>query len=160
MCVPWESNPQPFVLLTQCSTTEPHRNTKLNKTKFNFLLNIHAEQCLFYSGTRPIWRSNRSRCWGSALVWFLTLIITSPPETPTSVLWASRLWVRLLHSPSPNTHSYSLTDTHTFTLAFKTFDTHHILYVCGHQTSPACVVPLLWGCVCWRPFPASVSECH
>ncbi len=26
MCVPWELNPQPFVLLTQCSTTEPHRN--------------------------------------------------------------------------------------------------------------------------------------
>ncbi len=23
MCVPWELNPQPFVLLTQCSTTEP-----------------------------------------------------------------------------------------------------------------------------------------
>ncbi len=27
-CVPWESNPQPFALLTQCSTTEPHRNTQ------------------------------------------------------------------------------------------------------------------------------------
>ncbi len=27
MCVPWESNPQPFALLMQCSTTEPHRNT-------------------------------------------------------------------------------------------------------------------------------------
>ncbi len=26
MCGPWESNPQPFALLTQCSTTEPHRN--------------------------------------------------------------------------------------------------------------------------------------
>ncbi len=26
-CVPWESNPQPFVQQTQCSTTEPHRNT-------------------------------------------------------------------------------------------------------------------------------------
>ncbi len=28
MCVPWESNPQPFALLTQCSTTEPqeHQN--------------------------------------------------------------------------------------------------------------------------------------
>ncbi len=26
MCFPWESNPQPFALLTQCSTTEPHRN--------------------------------------------------------------------------------------------------------------------------------------
>ncbi len=25
-CDPWESNPQPFALLTQCSTTEPHRN--------------------------------------------------------------------------------------------------------------------------------------
>ncbi len=25
VCVPWESNPQPFALLTQCSTTEPHR---------------------------------------------------------------------------------------------------------------------------------------
>ncbi len=25
-CVPWESNPQPFAQLTQCSTTEPHRN--------------------------------------------------------------------------------------------------------------------------------------
>ncbi len=26
MCVPWESNPQPFALLTESSTTEPHRN--------------------------------------------------------------------------------------------------------------------------------------
>ncbi len=25
-----ESNPQPFALLTQCSTTEPHRNTTLH----------------------------------------------------------------------------------------------------------------------------------
>ncbi len=23
MCVPWELNPQPYALLTQCSTTEP-----------------------------------------------------------------------------------------------------------------------------------------
>ncbi len=27
MCVPWESNPQPFALLTQCSTTEPQEHT-------------------------------------------------------------------------------------------------------------------------------------
>ncbi len=26
-CVPWESNPQPFALLTQCSTTEPQEHT-------------------------------------------------------------------------------------------------------------------------------------
>ncbi len=29
-CDPWESNPQPFALLTQCSTTEPHRNNLCN----------------------------------------------------------------------------------------------------------------------------------
>ncbi len=29
MCVPWESNPQTFALLTQCSTTEPHMNLPL-----------------------------------------------------------------------------------------------------------------------------------
>ncbi len=26
MCVPWESNPQPFAQLTQCSTTEPQEH--------------------------------------------------------------------------------------------------------------------------------------
>ncbi len=26
MCVPWELNPQPFALLTQCSTTEPQEH--------------------------------------------------------------------------------------------------------------------------------------
>ncbi len=30
MFVSWESNPQPFALLMQCSTTEPHRNTFCN----------------------------------------------------------------------------------------------------------------------------------
>ncbi len=29
MCVPWESNPQPFALLTQCSTTEPQEHILL-----------------------------------------------------------------------------------------------------------------------------------
>ncbi len=26
MCIPWELNPQPFALLTQCSTTEPQEH--------------------------------------------------------------------------------------------------------------------------------------
>ncbi len=26
MCVPWELNPKPFALLTQCSTTEPQEH--------------------------------------------------------------------------------------------------------------------------------------
>ncbi len=31
MCVPWELNPRPFALLTQCSTTEPqeHDHTEI-----------------------------------------------------------------------------------------------------------------------------------
>ncbi len=28
-CVPWESNPQPFALLTQCSTTEPQEHNDI-----------------------------------------------------------------------------------------------------------------------------------
>ncbi len=30
MCVPWELNPQPFALLTQCSTTKPQEQTQNN----------------------------------------------------------------------------------------------------------------------------------
>ncbi len=37
MCVPWELNPQPFVLLTQCSTTEPQ------------------EYCLSHEIDKPTW---------------------------------------------------------------------------------------------------------
>ncbi len=37
-CVHWESNPQPFALLTQCSTTEPQEHKKnkcpLGKNKY------------------------------------------------------------------------------------------------------------------------------
>ncbi len=34
MCVPWESNPQPFALLMQCSTTEPQEHYIL------FIINV------------------------------------------------------------------------------------------------------------------------
>ncbi len=51
ICVPWESIPQHFVLLTQCSTTEPHRNTltllwKDFEKTFNWYLTIKYEWCL------------------------------------------------------------------------------------------------------------------
>ncbi len=32
MCVPWELNPQPFALLTKCSTTEPQNLHPLQKS--------------------------------------------------------------------------------------------------------------------------------
>ncbi len=49
MCVPWESNPQPFALLTQCSTTEPHRNTCIYKTNIKVpLLWVMKGSCFGY----------------------------------------------------------------------------------------------------------------
>ncbi len=36
MCVPWELNPEPFQLLTQCSTTEPQGHRC--KTKSEIIL--------------------------------------------------------------------------------------------------------------------------
>ncbi len=37
-CLPWESNPQAFALLTQCSTTEPHRNTISSASRNNWII--------------------------------------------------------------------------------------------------------------------------
>ncbi len=44
MCVPWESNPQPFALLTQCSTTEPQEQCVTNPS--HALLFIHHQMSL------------------------------------------------------------------------------------------------------------------
>ncbi len=52
MCVPWESNPQPFALLTQCSTTEPHRNMS-NKKKY--FCQIRRKRCK--------WSQQLKTCW-------------------------------------------------------------------------------------------------
>ncbi len=41
-CVPWESNPQPFAQLTQCSTTEPHRNTDHIHIILMYMDHIHT----------------------------------------------------------------------------------------------------------------------
>ncbi len=43
MCVPWELNPQPFVLLTQCSTTEPQERTSdaLSNTPYTHWFHNH-----------------------------------------------------------------------------------------------------------------------
>ncbi len=39
MCVPWESNPQPFALLTQCSTTEPQEHQDIESRLLRTLSN-------------------------------------------------------------------------------------------------------------------------
>ncbi len=40
MCVPWELNPQPFALLTQCSTTEPQKNFNIHVDNINDALGL------------------------------------------------------------------------------------------------------------------------
>ncbi len=46
MCVPWELNPQPFALLTQCSTTEPQEHTSLNTIRrHSFLCDSWEKSC-------------------------------------------------------------------------------------------------------------------
>ncbi len=58
MCVPWESNPQPFALLTQCSTTEPqeHYLYRLYIFTFNVVIsssfNVIFEADLLFDGIK------------------------------------------------------------------------------------------------------------
>ncbi len=48
MCVLWESNPQPFALLAQCSTTEPHRNTLISYTHIEYsYFTLWSNFCVF-----------------------------------------------------------------------------------------------------------------
>ncbi len=46
ICVPWESNPQPFALLTQCSTTEPQEH------RFLLELNLPVFPCMRLNSVR------------------------------------------------------------------------------------------------------------
>ncbi len=61
MCVPWELNPQPFALLTQCSTTEPQKlypMPTLQKGLWTFLpVNFGAllRKRKHYVETRRLW---------------------------------------------------------------------------------------------------------
>ncbi len=56
MCVPWELNPQPFALLTQCSTTEPqkHQFTATSETIrwaifMKVIWNIKVDTCISFA---------------------------------------------------------------------------------------------------------------
>ncbi len=57
MCVPWESNPQPFALLTQCSSTE-------------------QQEPLMVQSFLPWWLSVHNICVGLSLS-FYTFIATN-----------------------------------------------------------------------------------
>ncbi len=56
MCVPWELNPQPFALLTQCSTTEPQEHLLayllvLFNSSFYYLCFCPVTVILLHSGS-------------------------------------------------------------------------------------------------------------
>ncbi len=42
-CVSWESNPQPFALLTQCSTTEPQEHILILNMMWLFSFFLHSD---------------------------------------------------------------------------------------------------------------------
>ncbi len=57
MCVPWELNPQPFVLLTQCSTTEPLEQTILygHQVSLTGWHPGHTQATIDSSESNPMW---------------------------------------------------------------------------------------------------------
>ncbi len=44
VCVPWELNPQTFVLLTQCSTTEPQKHSNMYTSKYIGMYNVRLNR--------------------------------------------------------------------------------------------------------------------
>ncbi len=52
MCVPWELNPQPFALLTQCSTTEPQEHQRISFGNFYMSVVILNLYLLIYGSFR------------------------------------------------------------------------------------------------------------
>ncbi len=73
MCVPWELNPQPFALLTQCSTTEPQEHWYANHTELNHdfrftLINCAASFIFINSHSVPLvirFSSTQEACLGN-----------------------------------------------------------------------------------------------
>ncbi len=63
MCVPWESNPQPFALLTQRSTTEPHEHCWCSSHEHCWCSS--HEHC-WCSSHEHCWCSSHEHCWCSS----------------------------------------------------------------------------------------------
>ncbi len=79
MCVSWESNPQPFALLTQCSTTEPQEMC------ICYLLNVSIVLCTVWS-TLPNFSLTTARYSDVAIravtITAPTAVMRSSPSSP------------------------------------------------------------------------------
>ncbi len=104
MCVLWELNPQPFVLLTQCSTTEPqeHRNTSKclslrvtpishNKSKGTAVFVQWTDEVIFLKATS--WG-----CWRWAVKPVLCAVKYSKQSKIKRIWWSCALNVALFIS--------------------------------------------------------------
>ncbi len=122
MCFSWESNPQPFALLTQCSTTESQEHfNKLHKKC------IEPTKCWF--------------CWYSVISW---------PCSNWAHLWNAHLCqpsVRLSHDPPPHTHSHTLTHIHTHTHTHTRTHTHTLTCTSCSCVSYSLLQPSQWQLV-------------
>ncbi len=76
MCVPWESNPQPFALLTQCSTTEPHRNIKPKHNHYYLQIVDTMHKCIN-----------------------VNVNAMYPPPNPLKIIWSNN-WPLILLCPT------------------------------------------------------------
>ncbi len=94
MVVPWESNPQPFALLTQCSTTEPHRNTYTIYYRANLGVSVWMSECGLYVVVK------NGVC--SCNIWErkTTLQITNPTTVSTSGVLLASNWGNMVLRPT------------------------------------------------------------
>ncbi len=86
MCVPWESNPQPFALLTQCSTTEPQEHFTTHT-----LYHTHTLPHTLKRTWRSWWFQPLQSQWGHKH----TYIISRTALRVTSSAFHRFIWVKL-----------------------------------------------------------------
>ncbi len=99
MCVPWESNPQPFALLTQCSTTEPQEHYKCKYPCGAADIEQHTQ--FASSGYSPKWRysdANETNYWINRYFYFLCVqkVFSSLHKAQIEPLMADGLFWRYL----------------------------------------------------------------
>ncbi len=86
MCVPWELNPWPFALLTQCSTTEPqeHRQQKNNIQIGNVQ---NSKNTMQYRSDVQIWNEKKINTNLYIYVWWINncIIVLCVPRFMSSV---------------------------------------------------------------------------
>ncbi len=88
MCVPWELNPRPFALLTQCSTTEPQEATYIHVSTQIEIVPWLYKNCMCYYAALP--------CWFACSVQYYVCVIVCSDFTVNSQV-PPFVWLPLNH---------------------------------------------------------------